>query len=100
MTRSFDPAYMNTVNCVSRISYIDGDKGILEYRGIPIQQLAEKSTMIEVAFLLIYGELPSQEQLMNFDMRVRDNYATDSRLAVFVNAFQENHYGAHPMGIL
>ena len=100
MTRSFDPAYMNTVNCVSRISYIDGDKGILEYRGIPIQQLAEKSTMIEVAFLLIYGELPSQEQLMNFDMRVRDNYATDSRLAVFVSAFQENHYGAHPMGIL
>ena len=52
---------MNTANCVSRISFIDGDKGILEYRGIPINQLAEKSKMIEVAFLLVYGELPSEE---------------------------------------
>ena len=50
---------MNTVNCVSRISFIDGDKGILEYRGFPINQLAEKAKLTEVAFLLIYGELPS-----------------------------------------
>jgi len=61
VTRSFDPAYMNTVSCVSRISFIDGDKGILEYRGYPIEQLAEKATFLEVAFLLVYGELPTVE---------------------------------------
>jgi len=59
VTRSFDPAYMNTVNCISKISYIDGDKGILEYRGYPIEQLAEKSTFLECTFLLMYGELPT-----------------------------------------
>ena len=58
--RSLDPAYQNTVCCVSRISFIDGDKGILEYRGIPIEQLAESASLEEVYFLLIYGELPSQ----------------------------------------
>jgi citrate synthase len=51
---------MNTVNCTSKISFIDGDKGILEYRGYPIEQLAEKATFLEVAFLLIFGELPSK----------------------------------------
>lgn len=61
VTRSFDPAYMNTVSCVSRISFIDGDKGVLEYRGYPIEQLAEKATFLEVAFLLVYGELPTVE---------------------------------------
>lgn len=59
VTRSYDPAYMNTVSCISRISYIDGDKGILEYRGYPIEQLAEKSNFLECAFLIIYGELPT-----------------------------------------
>lgn len=57
--RSYDPGYMNTINCTSKISFINGDKGILEYRGIPIEQLAEKSNFLEVAFLLIYGELPT-----------------------------------------
>ena len=52
---------MNTVCCISRISFIDGDKGILEYRGYPIEQLAEKATFLEVAFLLVYGELPNEE---------------------------------------
>ena len=52
---------MNTVSCVSRISFIDGDKGILEYRGFPINQLAEKASMMEVSFLLVYGELPSKQ---------------------------------------
>ena len=60
VTRSFDPAYMNTVCCISRISFINGEKGILEYRGYPIEQLAEKSSMTEVAFMLVYGELPSE----------------------------------------
>ena len=55
VTRSFDPAYMNTVCCISRISYIDGDKGILEYRGFPIDQLARRARFTETAFLLIYG---------------------------------------------
>lgn len=59
--RSFDPAYMNTVNCISRVSYIDGEKGILEYRGFPIEQLASKSNHIEVIFLVIYGQLPTQD---------------------------------------
>ena len=59
--RSFDPAYMNTVCCISYISFIDGDKGILEYRGYPIEQLAEKASFLEVAFLLVYGQLPNEE---------------------------------------
>ena len=59
--RSFDPAYMNTVVCISRISFIDGDKGILQYRGYPIEQLASESSLVEVQFLLVYGELPSIE---------------------------------------
>lgn len=58
----YDPAYMNTICSTSRISYIDGDKGILEYRGYPIEQLAEKSSFLEVAFLLIHGELPDKNQ--------------------------------------
>jgi citrate synthase len=57
---SYDPAFMNTASCTSRITYIDGDAGILEYRGYPIEQLAEKSTFLEVAYLLINGELPSR----------------------------------------
>lgn len=60
VTRSFDPAYMNTVNCISRISFIDGEKGILEYRGYPIEQLAEQSSFVETAFLTIFGELPTK----------------------------------------
>jgi citrate synthase len=61
--RSYDPAYMNTVCCISKISYINGDKGILEYRGYPIEQLAQGSSFLEVAFLLINGELPTSKQL-------------------------------------
>ena len=60
---TYDPAFMNTASCRSAITYIDGDQGILEYRGYPIEQLAEKSNFIEVSYLLIYGELPTKEQL-------------------------------------
>ena len=63
VTRSFDPAYMNTVNCISRISYIDGDRGILEYRGYPIEQLAACSNFLETTYLLINGELPRRVEL-------------------------------------
>src|SRR5438093_13112220 len=60
---TYDPAFMNTASCKSAITFIDGDKGILEYRGYPIEQLAEKSTYLEVAYLLLHGELPNQAQL-------------------------------------
>src|SRR5678815_504683 len=59
---TYDPAFMNTAACKSRITYIDGDKGVLEYRGYPIEQLAEKSDFLEVAYLIIHGELPTKEQ--------------------------------------
>src|SRR2546423_9294311 len=60
---TYDPAFMNTASCKSRITFIDGDKGILRYRGYPIEQLAEQSTYLEVAYLLLHGELPNAEQL-------------------------------------
>src|SRR5687768_13491602 len=60
---TYDPAFMNTASCRSSITFIDGDKGILEYRGYPIEQLAEKSTYLEVAYLLIHGELPTADEL-------------------------------------
>src|SRR5215204_6357119 len=60
---TYDPAFMNTASCKSRITFIDGDKGILEYRGYPIDQLAQKSSYLEVAYLLLYGELPNASQL-------------------------------------
>src|SRR3954466_6565741 len=59
---AYDPAYLNTASCRSAITFIDGDKGILEYRGYPIEQLAEQSTYLEVAYLLVHGELPTQQQ--------------------------------------
>ena len=64
---SYDPAFKNTASTKSNITFIDGDKGILEYRGIPIEQLAEHSTFLEVSFLLIFGELPSKNQLRTFE---------------------------------
>ena len=66
----YDPGYMNTINCTSKISYIDGDKGILEYRGYSIEELAEKSSFLEVSFLLIFGELPSPTELANFEKKI------------------------------
>src|SRR6185436_18376554 len=63
---TYDPAFMNTASCKSRITFIDGDKGILQYRGYPIEQLAERSTYSEVAYLLLHGELPTQTQLRDW----------------------------------
>src|SRR6266571_1420493 len=60
---TYDPAFMNTASCKSRITFIDGDQGILEYRGYPIDELAEKSTYLETAYLILYGELPTRQQL-------------------------------------
>ena len=67
---TYDPAFMNTASCKSRITFIDGDKGILEYRGYPIDQLAEKSTYLEVAYLLLHGELPTESQLIDFTRKI------------------------------
>ena len=64
---TYDPGYTNTASCKSRITYIDGDKGILEYRGYPIEQLAEQSSFLEVAYLLLFGELPNAEQLAHWE---------------------------------
>ena len=94
---SYDPAFLNTASCTSRITYIDGDKGILRYRGYPIEVLAEKCTYLEVAYLLLYGELPNQKQ---YDKLVHDiTYHTmiHESLKKLMDAF--NH-DAHPMGML
>jgi citrate synthase len=94
---AYDPGYMNTASCKSTITYIDGDKGILEYRGYPIEQLAEKSSFLEVAYLLIYGELPSAEQLAHWENKVlRHTFIHES----LRQQMQSYRYDAHPMGIL
>ena len=101
MTRSYDPSYKNTVNCKSKICYIDGEKGILEYRGIPIDQLTRRSRFIETSFLLIYGQLPSKEQLLNFDSRVRANYHINEQLQNFIDAYRkDNMKDSHPMSMM
>lgn len=94
---SYDPAYMNTAECKSSITYIDGDKGILEYRGYPIEQLAEHSTYLEVAYLLIYGDLPSKERLDWWTYRISRHLFLHNSLIELIQAFR---YDAHPMGML
>src|SRR5690554_4682136 len=69
---TLDPGFVNTASCRSSITFIDGDEGILRYRGYPIEQLAEQATFLEVAYLLIYGELPSAEELTTFEAKVSD----------------------------
>ncbi|MFW9930233.1 MAG: citrate synthase [Candidatus Thorarchaeota archaeon] len=94
---SFDPAYGNTGSCNSKITFINGEKGILKYRGYPIEQLAEKSTFEEVAYLSIYGELPNKEQLTTF----KQNIITHSLIHEDMKKFFEGYsINAHPMSIL
>ncbi|CAD8103823.1 unnamed protein product [Paramecium primaurelia] len=95
--RSYDPGYMNTVNCTSKISFIDGDNGILEYRGYPIEQLAEKSTYLEVAFLLIYGELPTPLQYDKWCKKIQTHTFVHQDLYGLLSQFR---YDAHPMGMV
>lgn len=97
VTRSFDPAYMNTVCCISRISFINGEKGILEYRGYPIEQLAESSNFLETAFLVIYGELPTDKQAKTFNKKVMKNSSYHHGLEEFIKSFRHD---AHPMGMM
>jgi citrate synthase len=94
---TFDPGYANTASCTSAITYIDGDAGILRYRGYPIDQLAERSSFVEVAYLLIYGELPTAEQLAAFADRIRRHTLLDEDLKRFFDGFPRD---AHPMAVL
>ncbi len=94
---TYDPAFLNTAACKSRITYIDGDKGILRYRGYPIEQLAEKSTYLEVAYLLIYGELPTKSRYEKWMDDIKMHTLIHENIKKFVDGF---HYDAHPMGML
>ena len=94
---ALDPGFVNTASCTSEITYIDGDAGILRYRGYPIEQLAEKSTFLEVSYLLIYGELPTTTQLEEFDQLVRRHTMLHEDLKRFFDGFPRD---AHPMPVL
>jgi citrate synthase len=94
---SYDPAFTATASCRSAITFIDGDKGILRYRGYPIDQLAERSSFLEVAYLLLNGELPSREQLDQFTHTVTHRTYVHENVKKFIDGF---HHDAHPMGIL
>ncbi len=93
---TYDPAFMNTASCKSRITFIDGDKGILEYRGYPIDQLAEKSTYLEVAYLLLNGELPNSTQLAEWTRNITYHTFINENIKKVMDGF---HYNAHPMGM-
>lgn len=93
---TYDPAFMNTASCKSRITFIDGDKGILEYRGYPIEQLAEKSNYLEVAYLLLYGELPNESQLQEWTRNITYHTFINENIKKVIDGF---HYNAHPMGM-
>jgi citrate synthase len=94
---TFDPGFTATASCESSITYIDGEAGILLYRGYPIEQLAEQSSFIEVAYLLLHGELPSEEALAKFDHSIRTHTMINESLLRFFNGF---HHNAHPMAMV
>ncbi len=93
---TYDPAFMNTASCKSTITFIDGDKGILRYRGYPIEQLAERCTYLEVAYLLIYGELPNKAQLAEWSEHITTHTFVHENLKKLMDGF---HHDAHPMGM-
>src|SRR5215469_16241332 len=94
---TLDPGFVNTASCSSEITYIDGDAGILRYRGYPIEQLAERSNFIEVSYLLIYGELPTQVQLDDFTDKIKRHTLLHEELKMFFGGFPAD---AHPMPVL
>jgi len=94
---TYDPGFTSTASCRSAITYIDGEEGILLYRGYPIEQLAEQSSYIEVCYLLIYGELPNQKQLEEFDHIIKHHSMVHEGLKNFYSGF---HHDAHPMAIM
>ncbi|PYR35974.1 MAG: citrate (Si)-synthase [Acidobacteria bacterium] len=93
---SYDPAFMNTASCRSGITYIDGDKGILAYRGYPIEQLAEQSDFLETAYLILFGELPTETQLRNWTEQITRHLMLHENVKKLMEGFR---YDAHPMGI-
>jgi citrate synthase len=94
---SYDPAYLNTASCRSAITYIDGDAGILRYRGYPIEQVAEHASFLETAYLLLEGELPTAAQLAKWEADVRTHTYVHTNVTKFLEGFR---YDAHPMGTL
>jgi citrate synthase len=93
----YDPAFMNTASCASRITYIDGDKGILRYRGYPIEELAENGTYLETAYLVLYGDLPAKKELEDWTHEVTFHTILHENIKKFIDGF---HHDAHPMGML
>src|ERR1700675_272062 len=94
---TYDPGFGATAACDSRITYIDGDAGVLLYRGYPIEQLAEKSTFMEVSYLLLHGDLPNKKQLEEFTASIRHHTMINETLLRFFNGF---HHNAHPMAMV
>jgi citrate synthase len=94
---TYDPGFMSTASCNSAITYIDGEQGILLYRGYPIEQLATKASFLEVAYLLLYGELPNETELVDFEQLINRHTMLNENLKNFFNGF---HHDAHPMAIL
>jgi citrate synthase len=95
--RVYDPSFVSTASCASRITYVDGQQGVLRYRGYPIEQLAERSSYLEVAYLLIHGELPSAEELVTWRHEITVHTYVHENVKHFMQQFQ---YDAHPMGML
>src|SRR5918996_128524 len=93
---TYDPAFMNTAACRSRITFIDGDRGVLLYRGYPIEQLAEQSTYLETAYLVIFGELPTAAQLQQWTREITFHTMLHENIKKLMEGFQ---YDAHPMGV-
>ncbi len=94
---SYDPAFNNTALCISRVTYIDGDAGILRYRGYPIEELAEKSNYLETAYLILRGELPTRAQLDEWSYHITHHTFIHESIKKFLDGF---HYDAHPMGMM
>jgi len=94
---TFDPGFSTTASCKSDITFIDGDAGILRYRGYPIEQLAENSSLLEVAYILVYGDLPTKDQFAGFERDITYHTMVHEKLNTFMQGFQ---YNAHPMAIL
>jgi citrate synthase len=94
---SYDPAFMNTASCKSAVTFIDGETGILRYRGYPIEQLAERSNYLETAYLTLYGELPGTEELDDWTHEIKHHTFVHESIKKFMDGF---HHDAHPMGVL
>ena len=94
---TYDPGYSNTASCRSAITYIDGERGVLEHRGIPIEQLCEHSTYLEVAYLLNYGQLPTEDELNQWIYEITHHTYVHENIKNFMNGFRHD---ANPMGML